>query len=376
MTISMSKPTKPDELVIYQDNFTQKFQDIVENLQITADLTITYRDREPVTIASRLQEYLKQISPVERNQYLAARLQKYLYSLFSFDLQLEKSFSLEISNDTAAKELGDRQEVANYVNKWSRTKFYQQLVQNNHGEGYSDPNWLVVKQEADYWHVTKNDLTLHIKPEKHLAEPIQLQPGQLVAIKMPPNLVDRGFYIAIANSGPIKAADSSDDFIIQMYFNVSSQGALLLLDHLSRELNSLKIPFNFRVAYDETNFAELDAVVLDIKSSDFELVYPIVETIEQKIQPYFRPKIPFFCLPLSPGWGLAEKPRSPKFEQENIGQHYCGIIATALVEKWQEDGLTENKLTDVWNYLSLAGVDIEHLYLNPDSTKSYQAQID
>lgn len=376
MTISMSKATKADDLVIYKDDCRQKFEDIVENLQITADLTINYRDREPVIIADRLQEYLKQISPVDRNQYLAAKLQNYLYDIFSRDLQLDESFGSEISNGTAAKDLGDRQEVANYVNKWSRTKFYQQLVQNNHGEGYSDPNWLVVKQEADYWHVTKNDLTLHIEPEKHLVESRQLQLGQLVVIKMPSNLVDRGFYIAVGNSGSLDVEKCSDDIITQMYFNVSSKGAVQLLDHLTRELNAIAIPFNFRVAYDETQFDHLDAVVLDIKSSDFELVYPIVKTIEQKNQHYFRPKIPFFCLPLSPGWGLAEKPRSPKFEQENIGQHYCGIIATAIVDRWQQKSPTGNKLADVLNYLSLAGVDIEHLYLNPDSSNSYQAEID
>ncbi|MEY2832116.1 MAG: hypothetical protein RLZZ574_1374 [Cyanobacteriota bacterium] len=357
----MIENTEPGDLVTHQSNFKQKLEDVVENLQITPDLTISYRDREPVTIESHLHEYLTQIPHADRNRYLATKLQKYLYSIFSSDSQPQ---------NTKAD-----QEAANYVNKWSRTKFYQQLLQNNHGEGYSDPNWLVVKQEANYWQVTKNDLTLHIQLE-HLAEPREeLHPGELVAIKMPPNLVDRGFYIAVGDSGPVDAADSPEEGITQIYFNVNAAGALLLLDNLTREMNAREIYFDLRVAYDETKFDHLDSAVLNFKSSDFELIYPIVNNAYQKNQSYFQSKVPFFCQPLALGLGLAEKPRSPTYQQKNIGQYYCGMIATALVEKWQEDGLTGNKLADVLNYLSLAGVDIEHLYLNPNSIKSYQAEI-
>jgi sarcosine oxidase delta subunit len=362
MTISMIEHTEPGDLVTHQSNFKQKLEDVIENLQITPDLTISYRDREPVTIESHLHGYLNQISLVDRNRYLATKLQKYLYSIFSSDSQPQ---------NTKAD-----QETTNYVNKWSRTKFYQHLLQRNQGKGYSDPNWLVVKQEANYWQVTKNDLTLHIQLEKHLAEPREeLHPGELVAIKMPPNLVDRGFYIAVGDSGTVNVADSPEKGITQIYFNVNAAGALVLLDDLTRELNAREISFDFKVAYDEAQFDNLDSAVLNFQSRDFELLYPVVNNAYQKNQSYFQSKVPFFCQPLAPGLGLAEKPRSPTYQQKNIGQYYCGMIATAIVEKWQEDGLTENKLADVLNYLSLAGLDINHLYLNPVSPRSYQAEI-
>lgn len=366
MIISMTEQIKPNNLVNHQHNFKQKLEDVVKNLQITADMTISYRDREPETIEPRFREHLNQVSLVDRNRFLASKLQKYLYGIFSSDSQPQNTEA-------------DR-EATNYVNKWSRTKFYQQLVQHNQGKGYSDPNWLVVKQEANCWQVTKNDLTLRIQLEKHLAEPREeLQLGELVAIKMPPNLVDRGFYIAVGDSGSVNAtinsADSPAEGITQIYFNVSATGALMLLDNLTRELNAREISFDFKVAYDEAEFDNLDSAVLNFKSSDFEQIYPVVNNAYQQNQSYFQPQVPFFCQPLTPGLGLAEKPRSPKFEQENIGQHYCGIIATAIVEKWQENGLTENKLTDVLNSLSLAGLDINHLHLNPNSLKSYQAEI-
>lgn len=68
--------------------------------------------------------------------------------------------------------------------------------------------------------------------------------------------------------------------------------------------------------------------------------------------------------------GAAQSPKTP---EENIGQHGCGIIALALVEEWQQElppdsrpeSKSNNKLNNVLNYLSKAGVDIEHFYLNP-----------
>ncbi len=370
----MSEPAKQGSLAIYNSNFKQKLQDIIAKIQIASDLTITYQDYKPLEVESHLQEYLKQLPLTERNQYLAAKLQRYLYSIFSNDLKPESNATWSTINDAESDDESDRQEIANYVKKWSQTKFYQQLRQNNHGRGYNDPNWLVIKQAGDYWQVTKNDLTLQIKSEEHLTQPEEeLSPGKLVSLKMPPNLVDHGLYIAVGDAGTTKTDDSGQKFTItQLYFNVNSQGALHLLDNLTQKLNAIKIPFNFNLAYDETEFDHLDAAVLEFKSSDFDLIYPIVQTTYQVNQNYFQSETPFFCQLLAPGLGLAEKPRSPNFERENIGQHYCGIIAQALVKIWQQNDLVAiEKLNYVLNYLSKAGIDLEHLYLNPNSVEIY-----
>lgn len=344
------------------DNFSfqEKLEDIVTKIEIASDLTITYEEFEPLKVRPYLKEYLQQISLLERNKYIAAKLQRYLYVIFTVDLQPELDATAQPS---------DRQEVANYVKKWSRKRFYQQLAQNNHGQGYNDPDWLVIEQVGDYWQVTKNNLTLNIKPERHLAEPLeQLSPGKLVSLKMPPNLVDRKLYIAVSDAGSVNAADSAQDpTIIQLYFNVSSEGALRLLDDVTAKLNAIKIPFDFKVTYDEKKFDSLDATVLEFNSSDFDLIHPIVNDIYQANQTYFKSETPFFCQNLAPGLGLAEKPRSPNFPRENMGHHCCGILAQALVELWQQNNLSQpEKLDYVLNYLSEAGVDIERLYLNPN----------
>lgn len=359
----------------HNSDFRHKLKEIVENIQIASDLTITCQGYEPLEVTSDIQEYLKQVPLLERNQYLAAKLQSYLYNIFSFDPKSETNSNLETIDDTESEDLDDGQAMTNYVKKWSRTNFYQKLTQSNHGLGYSDPNWLVIKQEANGWQITKNDLTLHIQPEMHLVKPLEVvHPGQYIAIKMPSNLVDRGKYIAVGDAGSMKAADSSQTLTIaQLYFNVSAEGAIFLVDNLTQKLNTIKIPFELNVTYDEEEFDNFDDAVLDFQSDDFNQAYPIVRTIYNEGQSYFKPELPFFCKCLASGLGLAEKPRSQNFEQENIGQHYSGIIAKALVESWQRDHqLCTDRLDFILQYVSKVGVDLDHLYLNPDSIDIYE----
>ena len=65
-----------------QFSFQDKLQDLVAKIEMASDLTITYEDFEPLVVKSHFQEYLKQISLAERNRYLKAKLQKYIYSIF------------------------------------------------------------------------------------------------------------------------------------------------------------------------------------------------------------------------------------------------------------------------------------------------------
>lgn len=383
------------DLKTHQLKFKQQLENVVAKIAIASDFTINYEDQEPLTVPSRLKEYLNQITPQDLNLYLTARLQKYIYSILTARVSSASQNSLlkEAIKEEDAQNL-PKIDYANNANKWSKTKFYRELTQNNHGQGYEDPDWLVVKQVNDYWHVTKNDLTLHIQP-RHLVEPsAELSPGKLISLRMPPSLVERGVYIAVGEVGSAnnrnQFSSTEDSTVNQLYFNVGTGGALCLLNSLTQKLNQVRVSFDFRVNYDETEFDRFDVVILEFKSSDYDLIYSVVQTTYHDHQAYFRPETPFFCKFLAPGLGFAEKPRSrlrskseglsmgvaqsPIEFHENIGQHHCGIIASALVELWQQENLPEknlnnqpnNKLNYVLNCLSKKSVDIEHLYLNPD----------
>jgi hypothetical protein len=353
-------------------SFRQTLQDIVETIQILPDLTMVCSGYKPLEVEPNFQRYLQSISCTDRNQYLVAKLQGYLYSIFSCELKLEISSDVDESDDAEDK----HQATANYVKKWSRTKFYQRLTQYNHGQGYRDPHWVVTKQEMKRWQVTKEGLTLDIKPEEHLAEPLEkLHLGQSVSIKMPSNWVDHGTYIAVGNAGSINTADASQDEIVaQLYFNVSADGAVILMDRLTQKLNPIGIPFDFKVSYEEEDFDTPNSAVLEIYRSTFESVYPNIEATYQQNKNHFKPDTFFFCKYLKPGLGLAEKPLFSIIEKENIGQYFSGLIAKILVKILISDGLeSENRLEFILNYLSEIGVNLDHLYLNSGSTDIYSS---
>lgn len=356
-----------------QANFRQQLKDAITEIQIEPDLTIVHADYEPLIVSDRYRDYLQQVSKPERDRYLTIQLQRYLYAIFTDSLRSKsdlKTTSDSESNDPTS-------EITNNADRWYETPFFSRLVQNNHGRGYSDSGWQIVGQKSGRWQAVKDGLTLYIDPEKHLFDRNQLQIGQTVAIKMPPSLIDHEVYIAVGDAGSsnFETASESDCTILQLYFNVDSELALLLLDSLTLKLNSLKIPFDFKIAYREESFEGFDAAILEFISADWQRLLPIVQTIYQEQQAWFQPETPFFCKPLALGLGLAEKPMGTDVESINLGQQHCSIIAQALMNFYgYGDRPNTDKLDYVHHYLSQTGVDLERLYLNLNSHSSYEAE--
>ncbi len=337
-----------------------KIQDTLAKIEIKSEFAIAYSGYETLTIPANYHEHLKTITPQERDRYLAVKLQNYLYDIY-LNFKPKQNSQPDIPSS----------QMANYVDKWSETKFYQRLTQANCGTGYRDPGWLVIGQQADRWQVTKSGLILQIDSGQHLGDPTQkLAIDQVVALKLPHNLVDHGRYIAVGNAG-LPGADNVT--VAQIYFNVSAEGALLLLANLTQKLNSRQISFAFKIAYDETDFERLDAAILEFNSTDFAQLSSILKEIYESNHTYFQPNIPFFTKHL--GWlgiGLAEKLHAKSdSEVENIGQHHCGIIAQALLSVWQENKLNLHQLDYVLDYLLQRGVDTQYPYLNDNSSDIY-----
>ena len=348
-----------------QYDFKQKIDDAIAKIQINPDFSLWHPDYPPVLFSERYRNYLLQMSEAERNRCLQSRLQQYLY-----DILMEKL------KPSAASELDESDPAVNQGDRWYETQFFQQLTQNNHGKGYSDPDWTISGQVGEYWQVTKNGLTLYIHPQQHLNSNSALQVGQTVSIAMPANSIEHGLYVAIGNAGSVCDRPCSlEHKILQLHLNVNSNTALELLDCLTRELNDRHLPFNFKLAYREADFQYLDAAVLEFMARDWVKVKPIIR--DAYLGNNFAPLSSFFCLPIAPGLGLAEKPFALSNDKtENLGYLCCDKIANFLVKIHIEDDKPKANLTNYQNgYILDKIMDGKPIYLNNDSKTNYSTSL-
>ena len=343
-------------------NFAHQLRDVITKIDITRDLQITHRDYPPLIIAKQYQNWIQQMSPKARDRFLTVKLQQYLYAIFNGDIK--PNDTQPTATDPGFDE-SDRQAI-NCADKWYETKFYNQLTQHNHSRGYSDSGWLVT--EKNPWRVSKNALTLNIDPQRDLTIPTtKLQVGQTVAIKMPPNLCDRGVYIAVGNAGSPNNSNSQNT-VVQIYFNISSQTALLLLDSLTQQLNYLELPFEFKTAYSQLDFAKPDAAILEFLSKDWHKVQPVIKSTYLEHQAAFNLETLFFCKRLNPGLGLCEKPSISGERSKNIGQYYCNIVAELIVQMWKNNEKTD---VTILNKKVKDKIKLNLLYLNLNSKDIY-----
>ena len=282
--------------------FLQQLIDAVDRIEIAPNLTITYPGYESIQVSPPYQQHLQQMSSGERDRYLTQKLQRYLYELFMDRLPE----SVERESDSA--DLAEP--MVNRGDRWYETKFYHQLVKANHGKGYGNPGWLVVGQREGRWQVTKDGLNIFINPELHLLDSlIKIQIGQIISLKMPPNLIDRGVYIAIGDAGQCSDRHNrSQGDVWQLYFNVEGDTALILLDSFSQQLNHLAIPFEFKLAYCDRDYRYLDAAILEFMSQDWQRLQCVLSEIHLQNKTRFGLVTPFFCQTFKSGLGIARKP--------------------------------------------------------------------
>ena len=306
------------------DKFRQQLGDALSKIKITPELTIVHPGYEFPPVSQTYQNYLQQLSSTERDRYLVSKLQRHLYDLFMGRQSNSASDSSE--------------PIVNSGDRWYETKFYHQLIQCNHGKGYADPGWQVVEQCDRRWQVTKNGLNLSIDPELHLLEPTAIA-GQTVCIKMPPNLIERGVYIAVGDAGSIGERFGST--VLQIYFNVDAEAALILLDTLSKQLNQLTVPFNFKLAYSDRDYQYLDAAILELRKQDWQQLQPIISKIYEQNKAIFKFEVPFFCQNYRSGLGIAEKPNPiTAGTGSNLGLEHCKVISEIIIKRLKDPNIS------------------------------------
>jgi len=343
-------------------------QDIVNNVQIKSNFCISHPNYKPMELPA---EVLTRFQPLPldiRNKYLSLQLRKFLYGIY-YNGALRATLAPDANSDN----LPVYQHLQNNTVVGINLEFYAQLHESNGGEGYFDPGWSVLRQESDgNLAVQKNDLTLHIECDlasaaRHLqvAEKSALV-GDTVAIRMPRNLVENGFYIAVGNAGLVNCSG------VHIYFNLSPEGAVAVMVNLTRQLNEISIPFTFKVLYNPSDYGRYDSGDLYFERSNYDTVRQVLQTMYVENQSHFQSSVPLFTKFLALGLGLAEETDCKFAAQESFGMNRCQIVANGLLSAWQKgDNSPEGRMTSIRQHFSQLGIELQRPYLNAKSEDIY-----
>ncbi|MBE9256107.1 T3SS effector HopA1 family protein [Dolichospermum sp. LEGE 00246] len=345
--------------------------DIANNIQIEPNFCIYHPNYQPFALPTNIANRFQQNSPSLKQKYLNILLRNFLYGIY-YNGSLQTVLA---TNSNCQSQIHFLENNSLGVDE----EFYEQLHHRNHGTGYYEPNWQILRIEPDgSMAVNKDGLTLYIEPECHL-QPQKKSPkvGELIAIWMPKNRLQNGCYVAVSNTAIENQAPQNTDLGGgRIYFHVRSSGAIVLMDSLTKALNNVAIAFSFQVLYNPAAYQRYDAGVLHFNRQDYPTIRNILQDIYQKHQAYFQPEIPLFTKFLAPGLGLAEEPNQKFAPQESFGMNRCQIIANALLESWQRGkNALEERIELINQHFARNLIDVQHPYLNPASEDIYQPLI-
>ncbi|MBD2137216.1 hypothetical protein H6F32_06365 [Anabaena sp. FACHB-1237] len=357
--------------VIYSQTIqTSQFSKLPKQLKISLEDIVNYVEIESYSVFKHLRYKSRELpaSVIARFQDLPLQVQEKHLSLqlrnFIYGTYYHNSWQ-----DTEISEVTTEEKLTNDNLFGMDLGFYERLHKNNQGEGYWSPNWLVINEESDGCLLVKrNGLTLHIQRDVYLSDRDKNAiVGELVAIKMPKNLVQNAFYMAVSNQGT-----QGDKNIARVYFNVTPEGAISMMKSLTQLLNYLQIPFSFKALYSPDNYKRYDAGVLYFNKYNYPLIHEVLKRVYSENKDYFLPEVPLFTKQLAPGLGCAEEPENKFTEQESFGTHRCQMIANGLINSWHKgDNSPESRIMSIFEQFASQKIKLESAYLNAYSDDIY-----
>lgn len=343
--------------------------DIASKVQIESNFCISHPDYHPWELSNKVVTSLQHLPMDIQNKYLNLHLRTFLYGIY-YNGNLKETLAISSNLDS----LESQENLENNTIRGLNQDFYEGLQKSNCGKGYFDLGWRVLWQESDgLLVVEKDDLKLHIERDRDL--PLTQKSatvGEIVAIKMPPNLLEQGFYVAVGEAGLVNICEDEPTQCVNIYFNFSSETALAVMKTLTQQLNEISIPFTFKVLYDPDQYYRYDCGVLQFQRRDYQLVRQVLQTVYADNKSHFRTQLPLFTKYLAPGLSLAEEPNWKFASQEDFGMNHCRIIANALLGAWYKgDNSKQGRMTYIDKHFSQLGTQWQCPYLNADSEDIY-----
>jgi hypothetical protein len=342
-------------------------EDIAQNIEISDDFSIHHPRYQPLEIPQEAVERFQQMPEQIKQKFVSLQLRSFLYGIY-YNGSMQSSLALNADKQTV------QLDVENNSIMGIDTNFFQRLHDANTGQGYFDRGWQILKEiERDIVIVKKGELRLYAQREKYLDETDQqAQTGDTVAVKMPKNRMQSGFYMAVGDKG--FSRQQPEDTLVRIYFNLSPDGSVAVMESLTRGLNEVGIPFSFKVLYNPQDYNRYDSGVLYFDRQDYATVMDIISGFYDRYRAHFKTEIPLFTKQLAVGLGLAEEPDRKFAERESFGMNRCQIIANGLLAVFDRgSNSVADRLTAILEQFVTVGISLEQPYLNSDSTDMYDS---
>ncbi|MBW4642520.1 MAG: hypothetical protein KME23_05850 [Goleter apudmare HA4340-LM2] len=345
-------------------------EDIITNIEIHSNFCIFHPDYQPFVLPTETAVRFQKLPEQLQQKYLNLLLVNFIYGIY-----YNGSLRSRLAKNSNSADLTPQHNLQNQTSLGAERAFYERLHACNYGTGYFDPGWQVIQQESDdSLVVSKSGLILHIERQRHL-QPLEQSAtvGDVVNIRMPKNLMQNGFYVAVGNiRQKWQSRSDIDSAIVRIYFNLQPEGAIALMGNLTEQLNQDGIPFTFKVLYHPSTYLRYDSGVLYFERSYYQKIRQVVQNLFVVNQPYFHRNIPLFSKFLAPGIGLAEEPDRKFTAQESFGINRCRIIADGLLDAWRKGQNTpEEKMQSIDQSFSQMGIKWYLPYLNANSEDIY-----
>ncbi|MEQ8756493.1 MAG: T3SS effector HopA1 family protein [Coleofasciculus sp. G1-WW12-02] len=342
--------------------------DIVNNIEIQPNFSIRHPHYQPLELPTEAVARFQKMPGDMQQKYLSLQLRSFLYGIY-YNGSMRTALALDGEGKVLPLDLENNTFLGVDVG------FYERLHESNRGDGYFDADWLVLREESDgSLAVSKGGVRLHIERDKHLQYDHRTAViGDLVAILMPKNLVQNGFYMAVGNQGLNRVEDAQVQSVtVRIYFNLTPDGAVAVMASLTQRLNEMGIPFSFKVLYNPKDYGRYDSGVLYFDKRDYQKVRQVLLDVYGENKSQFQPEIPLFTMQLAPGLGLAEEPNQKFASQESFGMNRCQIVANGLLEAcYNGEHSPESRMKSILGQFSLLGIDLDYVHLNANSEHIY-----
>lgn len=360
--------TQLQPLTDLTEQLLEVLEDIVQKVEIKSDFSIRHPGYKPFELPSEVVTRFQKMPTQIQDKYISLQLRSFIYGIY-YNGSMQSALALDGEGNSLPLDLENNTILGVDLG------FYERLHNSNCGEGYFDPGWSIVREETDgTLVVNKGSLRLYIQPDKHLQTVGKgTLLGDLIAIRMPKNRVQNGFYMAVGNVGFRHLEDvKSQSATVRIYFNLTPEGAVAVMGSLTQRLNELAIPFSFKVLYNSKEYQRYDSGVLYFDKRDYEVIKQVLKTVYQEQKLHFKSEIPLFTKQLAIGLGLAEEPDKKFAIQESFGMNRCQIIANGLLAVWhQGDNSIEGRMRAIIEQFSSLGIELQRSYLNVNSEDIY-----